>query len=253
MTAPSPNMVRHGATQDSANIALFGTLASDWWDPDGASGLLHRINPARMEYVRDAVACHFGLVRNRRWALKGLLALDVGCGAGLVAEPLARMGAEVDGLDAGEAVIAVAKEHAAGQGLPIRYHVGEVAEFAALHAAKYDFITCLEVVEHVTDIEGFLSSIARLLKPGGLLVFSTPNRTAASWAVLIAGAERLLKLIPDGGHAWSQFVTPDEMTQKLADASMRVNEIKGLTWSPSRGFHISSDTRINYIGTASRV
>ncbi len=148
---------------------------------------------------------------------------------------------------------ALLKAHASAQGLGIRYTAGDVIAFAHGREASYDFITCLEVVEHVTDISSFLSAISTMLKPGGLLIFSTPNRTPASWAVLIAGAERLLKLIPDGGHEWSQFVTPDELTQKLAEASLRVNEVKGLSWSPMRGFHISSDTMVNYIGTATRL
>lgn len=240
------------STQDSANIALFGTLAADWWDPDGASKLLHRINPARLGYIREAVVGHFQLDARSRRALTGLSALDIGCGAGLVAEPLARMGANVQGLDAGADVIAAARDHAAGQQLEIGYHIGEAADFALRNKARFDFITCLEVVEHVTEIAAFLSSISSMLKPGGLLVFSTPNRTPASWAVLIAGAERLLKLIPDGGHDWQQFVTPAELTQKLAEAGLRVEDVKGLSWSPMKGFHISADTSVNYIGTATK-
>ena len=240
-------------TQDSANVALFGTLAADWWDPEGASRLLHRVNPARLAYVRNAVTAHFGLDARRRNALAGLSALDIGCGAGLVAEPLARMGASVEGLDAGAEVIAAARAHAAGQQLNISYHCGEATAFAARNAARFDFITCLEVVEHVTDISSFLFAISTLLKPGGLLVFSTPNRTAASWAVLIAGAERILKLIPDGGHEWRQFVTPEELTQKLALAGLRVDDLRGLGWSLTRGFHIGDDMSVNYIGIARRV
>ena len=254
MTSPSPTTPGTAqSTRDSANVALFGTLAADWWDPEGASKLLHRINPARLGYIREAIVRHFGLDGKRRHALSGLCALDIGCGAGLVTEPLCRMGASVQGLDAGEDVIAVARSHAEGQQLDIAYHCAEALEFAPRSKARFDFITCLEVVEHVTDIEPFLSSISAMLKPGGLLIFSTPNRTPASWAVLIAGAERLLKLIPDGGHDWNQFVTPDELTQKLAQSGLRVDDVQGLNWSPSRGFHISADTSINYIGTATRV
>ncbi len=248
MTSASPG----SGTQDGANVALFGTLAADWWDPDGASRLLHRINPARLGYVREAVVSHFGLDPRRRRALEGLSALDIGCGAGLVTEPLARMGADVHGLDAGEQVIAAARAHADTQQLKIAYSCGEAADFATRNASRFDFITCLEVVEHVTDIKSFMSSISSMLKPGGLLIFSTPNRTPASWAVLIAGAERLLKLIPDGGHEWSQFVTPDELTQKLAEAGLRVTDVRGLSWSPVAGFHIGADTSVNYIGAAIR-
>jgi 2-polyprenyl-6-hydroxyphenyl methylase/3-demethylubiquinone-9 3-methyltransferase len=237
-------------TQDLENVALFGSLAADWWDPDGQSKLLHRINPARLGFIREAAIDHFGLDRRARTALSGLAALDIGCGAGLVAEPLARMGANVAGLDAGADVIAVARAHAAGQDLPIGYHCDEVTAFAEGNVARFDLITCLEVVEHVADVKPFLDSVSKLLKPSGLLVFSTPNRTPASWAVLIAGAEKLTRLIPEGGHSWKQFLTPDELTQKLAQAGLRVEALKGLSWGPGRGFHLSTDLSINYIGTA---
>ncbi len=237
-------------TLDIENVALFGSLAADWWDPDGQSKLLHRINPARLGFIREAIVEHFGLDARARRALDGLVALDIGCGAGLVAEPLARMGAAVEGIDAGEEVIAVARAHAATQQLPIGYHAGDVLAFATQNAGRFDFVTCLEVVEHVTDVQAFLDAISRLLKPGGLLVFSTPNRTPLSWAVLIAGAEKITKLIPDGGHSWKQFLTPDELTQKLAQAGLRAERLAGLSWTPAKGFHVSDDRSVNYIGTA---
>ncbi|WP_199554172.1 bifunctional 2-polyprenyl-6-hydroxyphenol methylase/3-demethylubiquinol 3-O-methyltransferase UbiG [Sandaracinobacteroides hominis] len=237
-------------TADAANIALFGTLAADWWDPEGSSRLLHRINPIRLAYIRDAAVAHFDRDPKSRRALTGLRALDIGCGAGLVAEPLARMGADVTGLDAGPEVIAAARAHAAAQGLPIRYECAQISDFEPQETARFDFISCLEVMEHVTDIPAFLSSISRLLAADGLLVFSTPNRTPISWAVLIAGAEKITRLIPEHGHDWKQFVTPDELTQKLAAAGLRTETLSGLSWSPTRGFHISNDLRINYIGTA---
>jgi 2-polyprenyl-6-hydroxyphenyl methylase/3-demethylubiquinone-9 3-methyltransferase len=238
------------ATQDLENVALFGTLAADWWDPDGQSKLLHRINPTRLGFIRQAAIDHFGLDPRARRALAGLYALDIGCGAGLVAEPLARMGASVEGIDAGDDVIAVARAHAAANGLSIAYHAGDVLAFAAANAGNFDLITCLEVVEHVTDVKVFVSAISTLLKPGGLLVFSTPNRTPASWAVLIAGAEKIIRVIPEGGHSWKQFLTPDELTQKLAQAGLRVEQLEGLSWGPARGFHLSRDLSVNYIGTA---
>ena len=237
-------------TRDPENVALFATLAADWWNPEGSSRLLHRINPARLGYVRERLVSHFGLDARNRRALAGLRALDIGCGAGLLTEPLARMGAEVEGLDAGEDVIAAARAHASAQGLDIRYTAGDVIAFTRGRKASYDFITCLEVVEHVTEIEEFLSAVSSLLKPGGLLIFSTPNRTPLSWAVLIAGAEKIAKLIPESGHDWRKFVTPDELTQKLAASGLRATQISGLSWSPTRGFHISADVSINYIGTA---
>jgi 2-polyprenyl-6-hydroxyphenyl methylase/3-demethylubiquinone-9 3-methyltransferase len=239
-------------TRDPENVALFATLAADWWDPDGSSRLLHRINPTRLAFVRERLTGHFGLDPRKRHALAGLKALDIGCGAGLLTEPLARMGADVEGLDAGADVVAAARAHAEAQGLSICYTVGDVIEFAAGRAAQYDFITCLEVIEHVTEIDRFLSAVSSLLKPGGLLLFSTPNRTPLSWAVLIAGAEKITRLIPDGGHDWRKFVTPDELTRHLAQAGLKVDILKGLTWSLMKGFHISDDLTINYLGSATK-
>lgn len=237
-------------TTDDANVALFDTLAADWWDPDGSSRLLHRITPVRMAFVRDAAVSHFQRDRMARYPLQGLVAADIGCGAGLVAEPLARMGADVTGLDAGTATIAVARAHAEAQGLAIRYLSGEVATLAAERPGAFDLVTCLEVIEHVTDLPAFLADVRRLLKPEGLLIFSTPNRTLLSWLVMIGAAEKLLKTIPEGGHDWHRFQTPDELTQQLATANLRVEQLTGLGWRPDRGFHLSANNRVNYLGTA---
>jgi 2-polyprenyl-6-hydroxyphenyl methylase/3-demethylubiquinone-9 3-methyltransferase len=239
-------------TRDPANVALFATLAADWWNPEGSSRLLHRINPARLAFVRERLTGHFRLNPRNRRALAGLKALDIGCGAGLLTEPLARMGADVEGLDAGADVIGAARAHAEAQGLSIPYTAGDVIGFAQGKTSTYDFITCLEVIEHVVEIEKFLLAISSLLKPGGLLLFSTPNRTPLSWAVLIAGAEKIARLIPDGGHEWRRFVTPDELTRHLAQAGLRVEMLKGLTWSPMKGFHISDDLTVNYLGSATK-
>lgn len=237
-------------THDADNVALFEGLAASWWDPDGESRLLHRINPVRMAWIRDAAVAHFGLDGSARRVLTGRRAVDVGCGAGLVAEPLARMGADTTGLDAGADTIAAARTHAEAQGLAIAYRTGEVADLAAEQPSAFDLVTCMEVIEHVTDLPAFLAALRALLKPDGLLVFSTPNRTPLSWAVMIGAAEKLLRVIPEGGHDWKQFLTPEETTQKMAEAGLRVKEIRGLSWSPVRGFHLSDDQRVNYIGTA---
>lgn len=237
-------------TANSANVALFDDLATDWWDSEGSSALLHRINPVRMAYVRDRAIAHFGGNRLARHPLAGLAAADIGCGAGLVAEPLARMGAAVTGLDAGTATISAARAHAEGQGLRIAYRSGEVASLAAEQPGAFDLVTCLEVVEHVADVPAFLADLRRLLKPDGLLIFSTPNRTLLSWAVMIGAAEHVLKTIPKGGHDWQQFLTPDELTRHLATAGLRVDDLAGLSWRPDRGFHLSANRLVNYIGTA---
>lgn len=245
-------MQQDSDVMETPAVALFGELASDWWDPDGRSKLLHRINPVRMGYIREALDRHFDLDPRDSRPLAGLRALDIGCGGGLVTEPLARLGANVDGLDAGEKVIAAAREHAAGQNLDINYEAGDAAEFATSRPAHYDIITCLEVIEHVENMPAFLRAVHAMLKPDGLLIFSTPNRTWQSWGALIFGAEKLLKLIPDGGHEWKQLIRPAELVQHFRKAGLQVTDMRGLSWSVSKGFVISGDMRVNYLGTAIR-
>lgn len=237
---------------DPANVALFGRLAADWWDPDGGSRLLHRINPVRLGYLRDAALRHWSLDPRARRPLAGRAALDVGCGAGLVAEPLARMGAATTAIDAAPQSIAVAQAHATAQGLAIDYRVQDVVELADDRPGAFDLVTMFEVIEHVTDVPRFLHAVARLLKPDGLLLFSTPNRTPLSYAVMIVGAEKLAGAIPEGGHDWKRFLTPEELTADLVAAGLRVTDTRGLNWSPGAGFALSADRRINYIGSAVR-
>jgi 2-polyprenyl-6-hydroxyphenyl methylase/3-demethylubiquinone-9 3-methyltransferase len=241
---------RPGGTVDADNVALFAGLAADWWDPDGSSRLLHRINPVRLAYVREHAVAHFSLDPGARRALNGLRALDIGCGGGLVAEPLARMGAEVVGCDASAEAIAVARAHARDQRLAIDYRQGEASELAAQMASAFDLITCFEVIEHVTDVGLFLGQLHGLLRPGGLLVFSTPNRTGLSHAVMITGAERILRMLPVGAHDWQQFLTPDELSGQLRAAGFTPRGMRGLSWRPGRGFHLSDDMSVNYLGHA---
>ncbi len=242
--------VASGRTVDRANVALFGTLAAGWWDPEGPSRLLHRINPVRLSFLRARAAAHFGRPASRRHALVGLAALDVGCGGGLVSEPLARMGARVVGLDASGEAIAVARDHARLAGLSIDYREGEAETLAETMPHAFDLLTCFEVIEHVADVPLFLGALHRLLKPGGLLVFSTPNRTGLSHAVMITGAERLLRALPRGAHDWSRFLTPAELARHLERAGFDLGPIEGLSWRPGRGFHLSDDLRVNYFGSA---
>lgn len=245
-------MTAGAAAIDVDNVALFGRLAADWWNPDGSSRLLHRINPVRLAYLRDAALRHFALDPRARRPLTGLTALDVGCGAGLATEPIARMGAAVTGLDAAAESIAVAVAHAASQALTIDYRCQDIVALAEERPLAFDLVTMFEVIEHVPDVPRFLHAVARLLRPGGLLIFSTPNRTPLSYAVLIAGAERLVGAIPDGGHDWKRFLTPEELTADLASAGLRVTDTRGLGWNPARGFALGDDRRVNYIGSAIR-
>lgn len=242
--APSPSTINEG------EIEKFSALAAEWWDPRGPMAPLHRLNPARLGYIRDAVCAHFGRDPGQMKPLKGLTALDVGCGAGLVTESLARMGAEATGLDASLDAIAAARVHAEESGLVITYHA-DSAEYLAEAGQRFDLITALEVVEHVADVDLFLGSLSRLLAPGGLLIFSTPNRTPQSYVSVIFAAENVLKWVPKGTHDWKAFLTPEELTHKLEAAGLEVTDLKGLNFSLiNRTFVLTGDTSINYIGSA---
>ena len=204
------------ATIDAAEAGFFGALAGDWWDPRGSSAMLHRINPLRLRYIRDAVAVD----PRSRTPLTGRTALDVGCGAGLLTEPLARLGAAVTGIDAARENIAAAAAHAAAGGLNISYRSVAVEELAA-EGRTFDLVTCMEVVEHVADRPAFLRSLRTLTAPGGTLVMSTPNRTPLSYAALIVGAERIMRSIPRGAHDWHKFVTPEEVDRRAGGGGLR--------------------------------
>lgn len=224
----------------------FGTLAREWWNAKGPMASLHQVNPVRLAFIREAVDVHWaGDIRAAK-PLDGMSALDVGCGAGLVCEPLARLGAEVTGVDASAENVGVASAHAEAAGLDIRYMTGELA---SLDIGRFDLVTSLEVVEHVADKQAFLRDLAAKLKPEGLLVLSTPNRTAASRLLLVEGAERI-GYVPRGTHDWHDFVTPDELSELLADAGLAMGEPRGITWRPGKGLHLSDDLSLNYIVTA---
>lgn len=231
--------------------AFFGALAGDWWNPRGTSAMLHRITPVRVAHVRETAVAHFALPARSRRPFAGLSAIDIGCGAGLMTEPLARMGAHVTGIDAAPENIDAAAAHAAAGGLDIDYRCIAAEDLAAT-GAQYDLITCLEVVEHVAGRDAFFAAIAALLKPGGLALFSTPNRTPASWAVVIAGAEYITRSIPRGAHDWNRFFTPAELAEALAHAGSVPAQPVGLSWRPGRGFHISSDLSVNYFLAAAK-
>ena len=225
--------------------AHFGALAGDWWDPDGASAMLHKLNPVRLGYIRDRIDQHWHLDERALRPLAGKSALDVGCGAGLLAEPLARMGAKVTAVDAAPELITAAKAHAAGAGLTIDYRAVGVEAVGE----RFDLVTAMEVVEHVADPRAFVASLAARLAPGGLLILSTPNRTAWSKLLTITLAEGFGK-IPKGTHHFDEFITPDEMTAMLAEAGLMVEDVEGIAVSPMRGLHLSEDVRLNYLVAA---
>lgn len=236
------------ATIDPAEAAQFGKLAADWWNPKGSSAMLHKLNPPRLKYLRERIDAHWYTDPHDRRPLAGKRALDVGCGAGLLTEPLARLGAEVTGIDAAPESIAVAKAHAAGQGLTIDYRAGEVSQLEA-EAKRFDLVTSMEVIEHVADPATFVSALAALLAPGGLLVVSTPNRTPQSRLAMITLGEGLGR-IPKGTHDWNKFLTPDELADMLTATGLTVIDRRGLTFSPTRGFTLSDTLALDYFLTA---
>lgn len=236
------------ATIDPAEAAHFGAMAADWWDPKGSSAMLHKLNPARLGYIREQVDAHWHGDAAGFSPLAGRSALDVGCGAGLLCEPLARLGATVTGIDAAPENIAAARAHAAQSGLAIDYRAGELA---TLGAARFDLVTSLEVVEHVADPAAFIHGLAAALAENGLLILSTPNRTPQSRLALILFAEGTGR-IPRGTHDWDKFLTPDELAGLVADAGLEMVDTRGLAFSPARGFVVSDDLKLDYFITARR-
>ena len=223
----------------------FGRLAGDWWDPNGSSAMLHKLNPVRLKYVRDQIDQHWQCDECCRTPLEGRSALDVGCGAGLLAEPLARLGAKVVGLDASPDLIEAARAHASAQGLGIDYRAGDIAALEG----KFDLITCMEVIEHVADPAAFTSALAERLAPDGLLILSTPNTTGWSKLLMITLAEGVGR-IPKGTHDFEKFIAPQQMKVLLDDAGLKCLDVEGIAWSPTRGLHLSDDVRLNYLVTA---
>ena len=226
---------------DAAEVARFNALAADWWNPDGPMRPLHRMNPARIGWIDTRLRRRFG-GRAR--------VLDVGCGAGLAAEALARLGHEVVGLDAAGDAVAAARAHAEGAGLALHYREGAAEDLLA-EDARFDAITALEVIEHVTDPAAFLATLAGLLVPGGLLFVSTLNRTRRSWLVAIVGAEYVMRLLPLGTHDWTRFVTPAELDSGLRGAGLRLADITGLVPDPLRGgWRPTRSLGVNYLAMA---
>jgi 2-polyprenyl-6-hydroxyphenyl methylase / 3-demethylubiquinone-9 3-methyltransferase len=235
-------------TVDPAEIERFSRIAGEWWDPSGKFAPLHRLNPLRIGYIRDRAAAHWKRDPLTGLPLQGLSLLDIGCGGGLLSEPMARLGARVTGVDAAARNVGVAALHAEKQGLAIDYRRG-TAEALTESGAQFDIVLALEIVEHVADVELFLKSCGRMVKPGGLLFLSTLNRTAKAWALAIAGAEYVLRWLPRGTHDWKKFLKPSEVVNGLDAAGIAAQEVVGVVYSPlSRAWSLSkSDLDVNYM------
>jgi len=235
---------------NSSNVTIrpeeaefFSDLARDWWNPRGKMASLHEVNPVRLQFLRDAIDGHWPNGARSAKPLNGKTALDIGCGAGLLCEPLARLGADVTGVDASAQNVSVAAAHAEGVGLDIRYMAGEVG---SLDIGTFDLVTSVEVVEHVADKAAFLADVAARLSPEGLLVMSTPNRTAAS-RILLVGAAETIGYVPKGTHHWDDFIRPEELEELLGEVGLEVTQRRGIAFNPAKGLHLSDNEALNYI------
>lgn len=239
-------------TIDPNEVDRFARLAERWWDPNGEFRPLHKLAPARLSFLRTQLVQHFGLPERSARPLSGLSILDIGCGGGLISEPLARLGARVTAIDPAEENIAVARRHAEPQGLDVDYRACRAEDLVA-ERAEFDAVVCLEVIEHVPDQRAFVATCAALVRPGGLLILSTLNRTLKAYALAIIGAEYVLRWLPIGTHQWDRFVTPDELSEHCAAAGLHRPVFEGLVYSPlSDRWSLASDTDVNYLAAAAK-
>lgn len=240
-------MSQSAASIDPAEIARFSAMAAEWWDPQGKFRPLHKFNPVRLGFIRDRVCAHFRRDSLSDNPLRDLRLLDIGCGGGLVSEPMARLGASVVGADASERNIGVASLHAAEAGVTVDYRATSAEELAAA-GEQFDVVLALEVVEHVADLDGFLAACGRMVKPGGLLIAATLNRTPKSFALGIVAAEYILGWVPRGTHDWKKFLKPHELAGSLRRAGLTLAEVAGVSYSPlSDRWSIGRDTDVNYM------
>ena len=250
MTASSSSTA--APTVDEAELARFAALANQWWDPRGKMAPLHKFNPVRLGYIRDRACRRFGRDAKRLDCLKGLRMLDIGCGGGILSEPLARLGADMVGADPAEANIEAARLHAADGGLAIDYRA-TTAEALAEAGERFDVVLAMEVVEHVADVNLFVELTGAMVKPGGLMVAATLNRTLKSFALAIVGAEYVLRWLPRGTHQWDKFVTPNELEIALERAGLRIIDETGVVYNPlADRWRLGSDMDVNYMVTAER-
>ncbi|MFA6264495.1 MAG: bifunctional 2-polyprenyl-6-hydroxyphenol methylase/3-demethylubiquinol 3-O-methyltransferase UbiG [Pseudolabrys sp.] len=250
------NTNSRAASIDSAEVERFGRMAATWWDPRGPMAPLHKLNPVRIGYIRDQAVAHFGRDPKTLDCLEGLRILDIGCGAGILSEPLARLGASMLGVDPADENIAVARAHfrefAEDEGLSIDYRA-TTAEAIAGAGETFDIVLAMEVVEHVVDVPAFVATCAGMVKPGGLMIAATLNRTLKSFALAIVGAEYVLRWVPRGTHQWDKFVTPRELERAIEAAHLDVIGERGVIYNPlADRWQLSSDMDVNYMLVAAR-
>ncbi len=237
---------------DAAEVERFSRHAPDWWDVRGPMAALHKFNPVRLAYIRDKAAQRFSRDPKTLGSLKGLRMLDIGCGGGILSEPLARLGADMVGADPSQDNIAAAQDHAGTSGLHIDYRATTAEELAAA-GEQFDVVLAMEVVEHVADVDAFVSTCASMVKPGGLMIAATLNRTLKSFALAIVGAEYVLRWLPRGTHQWDKFVTPQELETALENAGLQVTGERGVIYNPfAERWQLSSDMDVNYMLVAAR-
>jgi 2-polyprenyl-6-hydroxyphenyl methylase / 3-demethylubiquinone-9 3-methyltransferase len=241
-----------GTTIEPGEVERFSRLAGEWWDPRGKMAVLHRFNPVRLAYVRDAACRQFRRNAGHPPCLEGLRILDIGCGGGLLCEPLARLGASVVGADPSPGNIEAARLHAAGGGLAIDYRA-TTAEALAAAGERFDVVLAMEVVEHVADVGLFVRSCAAMVSPGGLMIAATLNRTLKSFALAIVGAEYVLRWLPRGTHRWDKFVTPNELEAAMTKAGLRMSAETGVIYNPlTEEWRLSPDMDVNYMLAAEK-
>ena len=242
----------HASSVDQAEIERFSRHAADWWDARGPMAALHKFNPVRLGYIRDQAAACFNRDPKKLDCLKGLRMLDIGCGGGILSEPLARLGAEMVGADPSEDNINAAQAHAETAGLAVDYRAITAEELAA-DGERFDVVLAMEVVEHVIDVRAFVASCATMVKPGGVMIAATLNRTLKSFALAIVGAEYVLRWVPRGTHQWDKFVTPVELENAMERAGLQVTGERGVIYNPfADRWQLSSDMDVNYMLVAQR-
>lgn len=242
----------HGATADPEEVSRFDQLADTWWDASGKMALLHRLNPVRISYIRDRIITQFDCDPQSPKPLSGIKILDVGCGGGILSEPLARLGATVTGIDESADLIAIAAAHATAQDLALSYRQTSVEDLVAENQ-QFDVVVSMEVVEHVTDPAAFVAACAEATSPGGLLFMATLNRTLKSYALAIVGAEYVLRWLPRGTHQWQRFIRPSELAGHLRQAGLELEDVTGVALNPLSGqWRLVRDTDVNYMVTAAK-